>query len=177
VNRQILPKFRERRRPMPKSRQTTKTTKADVRYTLAAQAYTHLIREIFRLNGELVIAGNKLGKEFALTTARWQVLGAIAHTPVTVSHIGREMGMARQNVQRIVDLLAEEGIVELLPNPHHRRASLIGLTAVGIKKHRSVSQRQHVWANRIAQGMAAGDIAAAMKVLETLRRRLAEDEL
>ena len=162
---------------MPKSQRPAKTSKADVRYTPAAQAYTHLIREIFRLNGELVIAGNKLGKEFGLTTARWQVLGAIANTPITVSHIGREMGMARQNVQRIVDLLTEEGLLELLPNPHHRRASLVGLTAEGIKKHKAVSQRQHVWANRIAQGMAAGGIADAMKIMETLRRRLADDEL
>ena len=36
--------------------------------------------------------------------------------------IGRQMGVSRQGVQRVADLLVERGLAEYQPNPAHRRA-------------------------------------------------------
>jgi len=39
---------------------------------------TDLVLEVFRLNGRLIMAGDALVARIGLTSARWQVLGAIA---------------------------------------------------------------------------------------------------
>ena len=53
-------------------------------------ALTELILETFRLNGRLLAAGDALVRDLGLTSARWQILGAIALSPVPlpVAHTG-----------------------------------------------------------------------------------------
>ncbi|PXA94705.1 MarR family transcriptional regulator [Nostoc sp. 3335mG] len=88
---------------------------------------------VFAANGRLVSAGNMLVAPLGLTSAWWQVLAALRYspTPLSVASIARAMGLTRQAVQRIVDLLAEQGLVMFQPNPHHLRAKLVLLTTAG----------------------------------------------
>src|SRR5215210_6586367 len=67
---------------------------------MSRAAITELILETFRLNGRLLAAGDALVRDLGLTSARWQVLGAVAMSPVPlpVSHIARNMGLSRQGV-------------------------------------------------------------------------------
>ena len=41
------------------------------------------------------------------------------------------MGLTRQAVQRIADLLVDRGLAEYRPNPDHRRAKLLACTEAG----------------------------------------------
>jgi MarR family len=66
-------------------------------------ALTILVLEVFRLNGWLLAAGNHLTRPVHQSSARWQVVGAIDHAPMTVSQIARAMGLTRQSVQRTAD--------------------------------------------------------------------------
>ncbi len=88
---------------------------------------------VFAANGRLVSAGNELVEHLGLTSAWWQVLAALRYspTPLTVASIARAMGLTRQAVQRIVDLLAARRLVGFQPNPQHLRAKLVVLTAAG----------------------------------------------
>ena len=110
-----------------------------------------LIVSVFRLNGRLIDAGNRLVGTIGLTSAWWQVLGALALSPVAlpVAHIARNMGLSRQSVQRVADLLAEKGLVRFETNPHHQRAKLVVLTipkgSVAVK---AAEERQRPWAAR-----------------------------
>src|SRR5258708_36722777 len=99
----------------------------------ARDALTELILETFRLNGRLVAAGDALVADLGLTSARWQVLGAIALSPVPlpVAHIARNMGLTRQAVQRLANEMARDGLVRFGANPHHRRAPPGGLSPAG----------------------------------------------
>lgn len=92
-----------------------------------------LVIKIFETSGRLAETGNALVRPAGLTTAWWQVMGALGYSPVPlpVSHIARNMGLTRQAVQRVVDLLAERGFVTLETNPHHQRAKLVVLTPAG----------------------------------------------
>jgi hypothetical protein len=45
-------------------------------HTSAGRTLTDLVLEVFRLNGRLLAAGDRLSKTVGLTSARWQVLGA-----------------------------------------------------------------------------------------------------
>ena len=146
-------------------------------HTRAGAAFTALLLETFRCNGLLLAAGDRLTKPLGLTSSRWQVLGAIAEQPRTVAQIARQMGLARQNVQRLADLLTEDGIVEYTENPDHRRSKLVRLTASGRKTLAALTRRQETWANRIAAGVPAVEIDHAVRTLQKLRASLSADRV
>jgi DNA-binding MarR family transcriptional regulator len=148
------------------------------RRTLDGEAVTSLILEVFRFNGRLLVAGDRLVSELGLTSARWQVMGAIALSsqPEPVARLARSMGLNRQGVQRIVNELAAEGLVAFRPNPHHRRAKLVVLTDEGRRIYGAADKLQGPWANALARGLDPKVIAAATRIIEALRIRL-ENEL
>ncbi|TXN00732.1 MarR family transcriptional regulator [Methylobacterium sp. WL64] len=138
------------------------------------RALTGLVIEVFRLNGDLLAVGDALVQDLGLTSARWQVLGAISLSPVPlpVAHIARNMGLTRQAVQRTVDDMRTDGLVCLEPNPHHRRAMLVAMTERGTIAYRGASERQERWATDLAAGLSLGPIEAAVELLRTLQQRL-----
>jgi DNA-binding MarR family transcriptional regulator len=94
--------------------------------TRAGGAATELVLAIFRANGLLIASGDQLSASEGLTSARWQVMGAIAlaDRPLTVPQIARRMGLTRQSVHATVKRLVADGLVELAPNADHRRSQL-----------------------------------------------------
>jgi DNA-binding MarR family transcriptional regulator len=138
------------------------------------RSLTDLILDVFRLNGALLASGDTLVKDIGLTSARWQVLGAIALSPVPlpVAHIANNMGLTRQAVQRSVDEMLSDGLVRLEPNPHHKRAMLVTMTERGISAFRAASERQQRWADVLAAGLSPTGIEAASRLLRELQRRL-----
>ncbi|NKC32826.1 MarR family winged helix-turn-helix transcriptional regulator [Falsiroseomonas selenitidurans] len=134
--------------------------------------------EVFRLNGRLLAAGDRVVAPLGLTSARWQVLGAVALAPHPgpTAHVARAMGLTRQNVRRIVQELVAEGLLELAPNPNHRRAPLVQLTAPGQAAYAAASA---AWAPRAAALAEAVDpalLASTLATLRLLRDRLQEPE-
>ena len=130
-----------------------------------------MVIEIFRLNGNLLATGDALVGDLGLSSARWQVLGTIALSPVPlpVAHIARNMGLTRQAVQRSVDELRADGLVA---NPHHRRAMLVVMTDEGKAAYRAALARQEGWADTLAVGLSPDGIEAAGDLLRELQRRL-----
>ncbi|MCA1458767.1 winged helix-turn-helix transcriptional regulator [Bradyrhizobium sp. BRP22] len=144
----------------------------------AGDALTDLILTMFRANNLTVTWGDRLVAPFGLTSARWQVLGAIvfAERPQPVAWIARDLGANRQNVQRIVNDLHQEGIVVFEPNPHHRRAHLVVLTEQGRRAYDAAVNTYNPRADALAEGLSVEEIKTAQRVLATLRERL-EGEL
>ena len=142
--------------------------------TRLRRSLTDVIIGVFRLNGALLVCGDALVGDLGLTSARWQVLGAIALSPVPlpVAHLARNMGLTRQAVQRSVDEMRNEGLVRLDPNPHHRRAMLVTMTKLGSSAYRAASERQERWADVLAAGLSPEDIEAASLLMRELQRRL-----
>jgi DNA-binding MarR family transcriptional regulator len=143
-------------------------------HTAAAEAFTHLILTVFRLNSELIAAGDRMTKNLRLSSARWQILGQIAHgnETLTVSQIARNMGLQRQTVQPQVDALVKDGLVEFTDNPHHRRAKLIRMTTPGRRAYRETLRRQVGWSNDIARGISAKTLTQTDQTMQTLLERL-----
>lgn len=148
----------------------------EIKRTKAGEAVTALILDVFRLNGLLLLAGDRLVDDLGLTSARWQVLGAIAYAEraESVAWHARTMGLHRQGVQRIVNELEKQGIVEFQPNPHHKRAHLVLLTSKGQKLFEAAMALQNPWVNSLSKGLAVQDIDAARDVVEQLKTRLEE---
>ena len=145
-------------------------------WTEAGRAVTALILDVFRLNGRLQLAGDRLVSDLGLTSARWQILGAIAYAdrPESVAWHARTMGVHRQGVQRIVNEMKKEGIVELRPNPHHKRAHLVVLTSKGQELFESAIALQTPWVNDLAEGLSTDDLATTQAVMDFLKNRLQE---
>jgi DNA-binding MarR family transcriptional regulator len=133
-----------------------------------------LILEVFRLNAGLLSRGDELVADLGLTSARWQVLGAVARAPVpeTVAQLARALGAHRQGVQRIVNELAREGFVAFRENPHHRRAQLIVLTEKGSGAYREAMLRREPWISGLVAGLSEQDLGTAHDILLQLRTRL-----
>lgn len=133
-----------------------------------------LILEVFRLNGRLLAAGDDLVADLGLTSARWQVLGAVAKSPspLSISHIARNMGLARQSVRRVVTDLVAGGILELADNPHHRRSRLVLVTDRGVALNEAADARQLPWATALGEGLTPTALHDAAAMIRLLRDRL-----
>ena len=138
------------------------------------QAYTDLLIEVFRLNGDQLAIGNALGADVELTSARWQVLGAISLSSVAlpVPHIARNMGLTRQAVQRSVDEMRADDLVRLEVNPHHRRAMLVAMTEKGEAAYRFASERHGQWVEALMADLSPESIDAASELLRAIQRRI-----
>lgn len=142
--------------------------------TAASDALTSLILDLFRLNSLLLTAGDRLVARLGLTSARWQILGAIvdAERPEPVAWLARNLGANRQNVQRIINDLHRDGLVAFEANPHHRRAQLVVLTDKGRQAFDAAMRLQVPWVNNLSDGFLVKEIEAARHVMTALRKRL-----
>ena len=148
------------------------------RRTAQGDTLTDLILDLFRANSLLLTAGDRLVAPLGLTSARWQILGAIvgAERPEPVAWLARNLGANRQNVQRIVNDLARDGLVAFETNPHHRRAQLVVLTDKGKQVYDAAGRLQVPWVNGLAEGLSVKEIEAAHRVVTTLRSRLERND-
>lgn len=144
------------------------------RLGIFAHPTSRLALEVFRLNGALIATGDALVAPLGLTSARWQVMGAVAEARggLPVAGIARNMGLVRQSVQRIADELAAEGILRFVPNPHHRRAKLVQLTERGEALFAEVSRRWLALADALVAALGADDAARAAGILRAAREHL-----
>jgi DNA-binding MarR family transcriptional regulator len=142
--------------------------------TPAGECLTGIFLDLFRLNSGLLTAGDRLVSGLGLTSARWQMLGAIASAerPQPVAWIARGLSANRQNVQRIVNDLAEDGLVRFEANPNHRRAQLVVLTDKGKQTFDAAMRLQAPWVNRLADGLTVKEITAAYRVITKLQANL-----
>ncbi len=140
--------------------------------TPAGDKFTDLVLEIFKLNGSLKTAGDQLSKNLGLTSARWKVLGALGQGPLTVSQIARKMGLTRQNVQQLVNNLAQKELVSLKENPDHQTAKLIQLSESGRDVLDRISLKQIEWANRISSALETKELETTLKTLVVISKSL-----
>jgi DNA-binding MarR family transcriptional regulator len=128
---------------------------------------------VFRLNGQFLARSEDVARPVGLTAARWQVLGAVLCEPAPVSGIARTMGITRQSVQRIADTLVEAGLAEYRPNPAHRRAKLLALTAEGAAALRKLAPLHWEFADGLVQEIGgAEELTQVLEALESLSKAL-----
>ncbi|MGI5444205.1 MarR family winged helix-turn-helix transcriptional regulator [Streptomyces sp. CA-243310] len=127
---------------------------------------------VFRLNGQFLAVSEELARPAGLTAARWQVLGAVLREPLPVAGIARTMGITRQSVQRVADLLAAGGLAEYVPNPAHRRAKLLRPTEAGRAAIARIAPGHATLAARLAAELGESAFAETARVLERLAAAL-----
>jgi DNA-binding MarR family transcriptional regulator len=129
----------------------------------------------FRLNGRFLALAEELARPAGLTAAWWQVLGAVLHEPLPVSGIARAMGLTRQSVQRIADLLVERGLAEYADNPAHARAKLVVVTPAGLDAVRRIDPAHRAAAEKLVEELGADrarEVVAALSELAEVMDRI-----
>jgi len=145
--------------------------------TLAGETLSGLMLDLFRLTSLLLTAGDRLVAPLGLTSARWQILGAIvaAERPQPVAWLARNLGANRQNVQRIINDLHREELVAFEANPHHRRAQLVVLTDKGRRTFEAAMDLQAPWVNNLSDGLPVKDMEAVDRVMTAMRKKLEDN--
>ncbi|MCV9966494.1 MarR family winged helix-turn-helix transcriptional regulator [Pararhizobium sp. BT-229] len=141
--------------------------------TPAGDAFASFAISVIRLAAHLNAAGDALAKPSGQTSARWQVLAAASHANMSVAEIGRILGLARQGVQRIADILETEGLVRYEENPAHQRAKLLMLTPEGEATLHDIQIRQAAWADALGAEVGADDLRATTNTLARVLDNLA----
>ena len=142
----------------------------------AADAIVKLISQSYRLNSRLQATADRMARDVGLTGTRWQVLNAVdqATHPATISDIARWMGLARQSVQQVANVLAEDGLIAYQPNPKHQRAPHVVVTKKAAKLLEQLDERRFAWARTVAATLAVDDIDVANEILRAVLEKLAE---
>jgi len=122
----------------------------------------------FPLERRLSAAGEALAQLAGQTLARWLVLEAVDGRPASVADIGRTMGQARQGVQRLADLLVEDGLAAYADNPRHARAKLLAITPAGREALRVIQRGQRDWADRLGRRLGREALEQAGAVLDDM---------
>jgi DNA-binding MarR family transcriptional regulator len=132
--------------------------------------FLDLVLSVFRLSGLLQAAGDKMAEGVGLTSARWKVIGviALANGGVTVPAIGRALGQSRQAVQRITNVMKEDGLLCYQPNPRHQRSPLVMLTDQGQQVYNALRIVQDPWALQNTNELAVQDLETSLRVVRRL---------
>ena len=154
-----------------------RTARAAVR-SQAGESLTQTVLEVFRVNGSLIEWGDRLVAPLGLTSARWQMLGAIALSAQTLTapQLAASMGVTRQGAQKQLHLMLADGLIEQIPNPRHQRSPRYRLSGKGRELYAKVDRLWSERAERLATRLPVRDIDTARRVLTLLRDRLGSDE-
>ena len=129
--------------------------------------FLDLVLSIFRLNGLLIAEGDALTEKLGLTHARWKVIGAIAlsNAGLTVPGVARVLGQSRQAVQRITDVMVEDGLLAYQRNPKHKRSVLITLTEEGNHVYNMLREQQDPWVMENTQEIPIEELDQALRLI------------
>jgi DNA-binding MarR family transcriptional regulator len=134
-----------------------------------------IVADIYELAGRLREQGEAIAATVGQTQARWQVLSAASGRPQTVPQIARVLGVTRQNVQRIADLLVAEGAAEYRDNPDHRASPHVILTRSGRTALERITQAATGYHAALTQKLSPSDVASLQRGLRRLLEALSDD--
>lgn len=137
---------------------------------------SRLALAVFHINGLLMRNGERLTRSLGQSSARWQVLGRLGSSPQSVAQMARDMGLARQSVQRVANALENAGLVVFKDLPHDQRTYLLELTPRGREVLQEIYARNRVWAQKVLQRVDAEALTGTASGLERLARVFEELE-
>lgn len=134
------------------------------------QLISDVVIGIFRTNGRMLEWGDSFTAPFGITSARWQILGAIAlgSQRLTAPQIAEQMGISRQGAQKQLNLLTADGLIERLANPTHQRSPHYQLSRLGDVLFQQVNAAWASHAREVGQHFSRSELKTAIRVLNAL---------
>ena len=133
-----------------------------------AQRYevTWLIRRLFRAMAQLA---DSYLRAHGLSAADRAVLEFLyPDEALSVPEIAARYQVSRQHIQVTVNALREDGFLESLPNPRHKRSPLIALTPVGHELFRKIRAAEAGLLDELFAGIPADDVECTRRTLAAM---------
>lgn len=90
--------------------------------------------------------------------------------PQTVPQLTRTRPVSRQYIQKVVNQLQEDGLVEFIDNPAHKRSSLVQVTKSGHELLEMIQQREAILFTQIAPFVETEELENTAQVLRTVKQ-------
>lgn len=137
------------------------------------ESFDELFHEVRLLYNVLVRTGEQLHDDSDMTLPRRAVLEHLLRVgPATVPAIARARHVSRQHIQAVVNPLLQEGLVERVDNPAHRRSKLIRLTAAGWKVIDDIRRHEAHHIRQAGISLSGEDVRQAAGALRQVRKAL-----
>src|SRR5215208_2523590 len=88
----------------------------------------------------------------------------------TVPQVARRLGVTRQSVQRVANLLAAEGLIESVTNPDNARSPLFRLSKRGEEVLAAITATVDPWLRRVGEELSLDYLRRARAALAVLMR-------
>ena len=135
---------------------------------LRAQEAARLVEDVLECAGALRRYGDALTRPLGQTEVRWAVLSVLSGGARTVPQVARRLGVTRQSVQRVANLLVAEGLIESALNPDNARSPLFGLSKRGEEVLAAITRVADPWHRRVGEELSLEDLRRARAVLAVL---------
>jgi DNA-binding MarR family transcriptional regulator len=111
------------------------------------------------------------------TLAPWDIapshsraLGVLAnHGVMRLSELSDHLRIAARSTTEVVDALEERGLIERRPDPHDRRATLVALTAEGVRVSDTIRAARAEDAEQFFSRLSEADRRHLYRILRKLR--------
>jgi DNA-binding MarR family transcriptional regulator len=141
-------------------------------WTPKGRIFSDILGEVFRLRARLLESAEDIAALAGLTSARWQILGAVEHSAAPVAQVARNLGLTRQTVQETCDAMERDGLIEFNDNPDHKRARLIVPTPRARKALDYLRPRQTQFAGLMGGRHSLDELQTTLVVLKKTRTTL-----
>lgn len=134
--------------------------------------FNDLARMIFQLNALLEEKGDALVSDLPINSSRWRVMEALsdANQSMPAAHIAKDIGLTRQNVNRLIQEMIKDGFLEAKENPYHQRAKLINMTQKGAYLYDEVKRRRDVISHFLLKHFPQQKLDEAVELLGAFKQ-------
>lgn len=130
-----------------------------------AEAFWGVARQLRRLSRESLAPWD-------ITPSQQRAIGRLARQGTArLSELSERLGIAPRSTTEVVDGLQERGLVERLPDPTDRRATLVRLTAAGEEIARATRETRMAEAESFFDTLTDRDRTDLARILQALRHR------
>lgn len=161
---------------MNKEKKTASTRKAK-QAEAEDSAFNQLINETVQLFHRLKIVADEVHQQGVMSGGLRSILRQLNKVgEQTVPQMARERSVSRQNVQMLVNQLADNGYVEFVENPAHKRSPFLRLTASGKKAVEVMNRREDKLFSKTGVGVSDDRMREAAEILHQLRSFFESDK-
>jgi DNA-binding MarR family transcriptional regulator len=89
--------------------------------------------------------------------------------PQTVPQMARVRLVSRQHVQVLVNALIDDGLLELVKNPSHKRSSIVQLSKRGKQMVAAMHKTEEEWLEQLTLDVSKKDIQRTAETLRMVR--------
>jgi DNA-binding MarR family transcriptional regulator len=132
-----------------------------------------LIEETLAVSRRLRAVLDEVHGDLAPSSGRRDLLRELVRLgPRTVPQLARSRAVTRQHIQALVNPLIEDGYVERLDNPAHRRSPFLGLTGWGREYVAEMNRRESEALSALEVAAGGEELRRVVEVLRSVRGAL-----